>query len=232
MTQQINLYDPMLLPQRPALTAGRVALLVCAVAVAIGGYRVYLASRLQHAEAIQAGLAARVKEAQEEIARFGRSGGQAKSGELEAAIAKADAELKIRQSVLARLQGDGVGNTRGFSDYMSALARQRLDGVWITGLSVAEGGSDFTIQGGATRPEILPEYIRRLNREEVLRGKQISDLRLQSRDAEVRAPALRPGQPAGGDQPGEGAGTSPKRWRFVEFSIGSGMRPPNTPAGG
>jgi hypothetical protein len=203
------------------LTAGLVAVLAGAALAAMAGYEAWLANQSRAARAELAAVSARLKQAQDEVSRLARPA-PGKGAALEAAIARTQADMKARELLLARLKGEGLGNTRGFSDYMAALARQRVDGVWITGLTVFDGGSEFSIRGGVSRPDILPEYIRRLNREEALRGRQIAEFRMQSREVELRderAPAAAPGA-----QPQAAAKAAPRRWRFVEFAIGSSMR--------
>jgi hypothetical protein len=234
MSQQINLFSPSLRPPRLLLTAPRLALMLSLLAVAMLGYQSYLAYQAQQDEIVLQQASAHQKEVQDQMLKLGRTSVQERSQALEQSIAQAESELKLRQALLERLKGGGLGNTRGFSDYMTALARQRTEGVWITGLAVTAGGGEFTIQGGVSRPEILPAYIRRLSREDVLRGKQIGDLRMLRKEVEIRelqpAAAAGPGAAvtASTESP-SGRGAAAQRWRFVEFSIGSAMR--NQPGG-
>jgi hypothetical protein len=229
MSQQINLFSPSLRPPRLLLTAPRLALMLGVLAVAMLGYQSYLAYQAQQDEIVLQQASAHQKEVQDQMLKLGKTSVQERSQALEQSIAQAESELKLRQALLERLKGGGLGNTKGFSAYMTALARQRTEGVWITGLAVAAGGGEFTIQGGVSRPEILPAYIRRLSREDVLRGKQIGDLRMQRKEVMIREqqPAAATGS---GDavtastDPESGRGAAAQRWRFVEFSIGSAMR--------
>ncbi|MGC2519932.1 MAG: hypothetical protein WA373_12595 [Burkholderiales bacterium] len=227
MSQQINLFSPSLRPLRRPLTASRLALALGVFALAMLGYGSYTGYQTRQDELVLDQGSARLKEIQDQALQLGRTSVQAKSQALEQAIVQAESELRLRQALLERLKGGGLGNTRGFSDYMIALARQRTEGVWITGLAVTAGGGEFTIRGGVSRPEILPAYIRRLNREEVLRGRQIGDLRMQRKEVEIRAPRSAAGSGAAaanstGQPPGRGAPA--QRWRFVEFSLGSATR--------
>ncbi len=229
MSQQINLFSPSLRPPRLLLTASRLALMLGVLAAAMLGYQSYLAYQAQQDEIVLQQASAHQKEVQDQMLKLGKTSVQERSQALEQSIAQAESELKLRQALLERLKGGGLGNTKGFSDYMTALARQRTEGVWITGLAVTAGGGEFTIQGGVSRPEILPAYIRRLSRENVLRGKQIGDLWMQRKEVEIRQqqPAAATGSgavvTASTDQP-SGRGAAARRWRFVEFSIGSAMR--------
>jgi len=84
-----------------------------------------------------------------------------------------------------------------------------VSGLWVTGLSVSGAGETLSIQGRVLRPEILPEYIKQLNREEVLRGKSISELRMTAHDERPEAAAKDAGAGAPGDAPR----------RYVEFAL-------------
>jgi hypothetical protein len=220
MTQQINLFSAVLRPRRevPAVAwplAGTA--LVGALALA---YYAYADSRASSAQAQLAGASADLKSLEDQLVKLKPAGPQGTNQALERSIALAESELKAGDTILQRLSGGGLGNTRGFSEYMTALARQRQQGVWITGLRVNGDGSQFGIRGGALNPDMLPEYIRRLSREEVLRGMPIADLRMQRKELVVKekAPA-----PAAGSA--EAKGEPPQKLRFVEFSIGTGAGP-------
>ncbi len=228
MSQQINLFSASLRPTPALLSASRLAMALGILVLAMLGHGAYLSYQAWQEGLVLDQANARLKDIQDQTVKFGPASIRAKSQAMEQSIEQADLELRVRQALLERLKGGGLGNTKGYSDYMIALARQKTAGVWITGLTVAAGGGEFKIQGGVARPEILPGYIRRLNREDVLRGRQIGDLRMQSKEMEIRQrPAASEGSgaatPAG---PAPAAGTPAQRWRFVEFSIGSGPRNP------
>jgi len=227
MSQQINLFSPLLRPPRPVLSAARLAALLGVLVIATLGYRSYLIRELAQTESDLTQATARLTGLQAQASKFGRIAAQGKDKALEESIAKTQAELAVRETLLDRLKGGGLGNAKGFSNYMTALARQRAEGLWITGLVVSGGGADFEIQGGITRPEMLPEYVRRLSREEVWRGRQIDELRMASKEMELRAdrkaaPAVQggPAQTAN-EQPAAGV-KAPAKLRYVEFSIVSG----------
>jgi Tfp pilus assembly protein PilN len=217
MSQQINLFHPGLRPALRPLTAARAVLALIALGVTLAGMYAYAQFQLYQSEMAIVDAGGQIKALQERLLKLGAGSTQAGVRAIEASIAKAEAELKIREAVLKRLAGSELGSTRGFSPYLTALARQRIEGVWITGLAVAGDSGDFTIQGGVSRPELLLEYIRRLNREEVLKGRQIGDFRMLRKEVEVREARAAPAQ--AGEAPRL---DQPRRWRFVEFTVGTG----------
>lgn len=219
MSQQINLFQPELRPAQKPLTAVRLGLGLIGLVVALAAYYAYGELRLLQLRSELAAANSEFKALQDRALKLGGTAAQASGRALEESIARAETELRVRDAVLKRLAGTDLGSTKGFSAYLTALARQRVEGAWITGLTVSGDNGDFTIQGGVTRPEILLEYIRRLNREEVLKGRQIGDLRMLRKEVEVRerSPAAAPPGQVGAEQ-----GGLSKRVRFVEFAVGTG----------
>ncbi len=122
--------------------------------------------------------------------------------------------LRNWQQLLERLKGTGIGNTEGHAKFLEALARQHAEGVWLTQISVGDGGDDFTLKGRMLRPELLGQYIDLLNREEALRGKAIGQMDLARKTEEpAKHPEKDPKGPERSDET-----------RFVEFSIASAAR--------
>jgi hypothetical protein len=218
MSQQINLYHPGLRPAQRPLTAARLVLGVIVLGMVLAGYYAFVEFQVHQSGLALAEANSESKALQERILKIGGTAGQAGARSIEESIARAEAELKIREAVLKRLSGGDLGSTLGFSPYLTALARQRVEGVWITGLTVAGDSGDFTLQGGVSRPESLLEYIRKLSREDVLKGRQIGDFRMLRRELMVSERQATAAAPAG-REPGAAAA---QRWRFVEFSIGTG----------
>jgi hypothetical protein len=109
--------------------------------------------------------------------------------------------------VAAALRTGELGNTAGFSGYFAALGRKAMPGVWLTGFSVGESGNDLQVRGRVLHPDLVPAYLRALSDEPVMRGRQVTELKLSAK-ATGAAP-----QPAGPE-------------RFVEFSLAAQRRVP------
>jgi hypothetical protein len=208
MSQQINLLNPALLRRPFALNAATALLAgVIAALAGSGGYAWHEQQRLAVLEGEAAALESRVKElrgqklsAQPPAARAERA--------TEAELAQLAARLKTRHEVLHLLEGAGVGDTRGFSEYLRAFAAPAIDGLWLTGFDIADGGGELTITGRALRAELVPAYLERLNREGVLQGRQFASMHIT--EPEVRSDAT------GGTKPPPEAAP-----RFLQFEISS-----------
>jgi Tfp pilus assembly protein PilN len=180
MSQQINLYNPIFLKTKKALSA--LALLQSFVLITIGAFGVALYASLQAnnlqsgADTVSAQL--RAVEAQVSVLRAQNSG-QLKNTSLETALAKTEAEIKAKQQIADVLKSRDFGNTQGYSSYMSAFARQIPNGVWLTGFTILGGGSEIALQGRTLKPELVALYVSQLKRESIMQGKSFSALKIE-----------------------------------------------------
>lgn len=67
-----------------------------------------------------------------------------------------------------------------YSDYLVALARQSLPGLWITGLSLRGQGADLELSGRMIDPEQLPPYLGRLQQEAQFKGRRFAQVEMHS----------------------------------------------------
>jgi len=85
-------------------------------------------------------------------------------------------ELANKQKVLGILSQDEFGNTKGFVDHVSGLARQRIEGLWLTHLRIADGGTNVALHGSTSQPALLPKYLQRLSAEKAFVGTEFESL--------------------------------------------------------
>jgi hypothetical protein len=149
------------------------------------------------------------------VALGARSSANVRSKTLEAEVARLESAVKVRQGLLDTLTTGQLGNSEGLSRYFAAFGRQATHGVWLTGFAIGEGGNDLRVNGRVLHPDLVPAYLRALNREAVMRGRQITELKLSAKDA--AAPAV---------APPSGSASAPRaeQARFVDFSIMAPLR--------
>lgn len=185
MSQQINLYNQALLPKVDVFS-GRMVLLALAgvflLTLLTYVWSAWDASRLAHEEQLQemqlAGL-------QTDVARLGTEvAGRKPAPQLTAELESLTSLLAGRNEVIAVLKSGVLGDTQGVSEYFRAFARQTLDGLWLTGFTIVGAGKDITIEGRTLRAELVPGYVGKLRREQVLRGQGFGTLSVQ-KPAEV-----------------------------------------------
>ncbi len=146
---------------------------------------------------------------QERLAEFRiRYAPRQKSLTLSTEIAAAQQELAMLANAQATITRGDFGDTRGFSNYFRAFARQSVEGLWLTGLTIAAGGNQLGVQGNTLQADLVPQYMRRLGTEPVMQGKAFSTL-------EIGAAA----------EPAPGAAVAPvsaARPNYLRFSLQSG----------
>lgn len=180
MSQQINLFNPIFLKKKKYFSANNMALalaLVLGGSLAVVGYaNMQVAQLHREAQAVTAQLASTQADLAKVNAQFAT---RQKSASLQEESQKVAAELQALQQVHDILKKGDFGDTRGYAEYLRAFARQSVDGLWLTGLSIRGAGTAIDIEGRAVRPELVPAYISRLGNEAVLKGKSFAALEMR-----------------------------------------------------
>jgi len=177
--QQINLYQDEFRPRREVVTSGQVLIglaALLAVLVLIGFWQGWRNSQLAAGvEALRQTVAtreARVAELQQKVAQ------RKPDPRLVETVQKLERRVEIKRQVLAVLSGRSFGNTEGFVPQLTGLARQRIEGLWLTGLRLHAGGTRLDMTGNALKPELVPRYLQRLANEDVFAGTAFRTFRL------------------------------------------------------
>jgi hypothetical protein len=101
-----------------------------------------------------------------------------KDGILEAQVAQAQGERDALRRVADVIEHGDLGNTRGYAEYFRALARQSVDGLWLTGVTIGGAGTDIGVRGRALDAALVPGYLARLRNEQVLQGKPVGSMQI------------------------------------------------------
>ena len=177
MSQQINLLGPVLRTTAFSFTSATAMLCAVGIAAALTSVAAfYESSRLR---AVEAEARAVAQKAAEVRAKYEAAGGpvpRKPDPALESGVTELAAEFKAREDVLDALKGGTVGTTAGFSSYLRAFSRQRVEGVWLTGFDISAGGADLTIAGRTLSADLVPAYLQRLNGEPPMQGRQFASV--------------------------------------------------------
>lgn len=189
MTQQINLFNPIFLRQKKYFST--VTIVQALVLVMIGllsfyAYAVYRTNRLGDEVAEVAG---RLEQEKARLAKVSAElAPHEKNQDIEAQVKALEKQLKNREDILGAQAGVAAGKGRGFSDYLLAFARQSVNGVWLTSISVGgEGSNKMVVDGRALRPDLVSDYIKRLGKEKSMKGQTFETLSMQLSRAEKSA---------------------------------------------
>lgn len=194
MTQQINLFNPIFLKQKKVFSAvnmlDALALLLVGVALFYGYASIQtLNLDRQSVETARQYYQSKTR-LNEASARYAPKKADAA---LAAEVDALQSQVNARKANLQDLSGGALGGGAGYAEYMRALARQSLAGLWLTEFSIGKGGTEMQISGRALQPELVPSYIHRLTREQVLHGRAFDSLSMTQREGALPADASRPG---------------------------------------
>jgi hypothetical protein len=217
MSQNINLLGPAFRKQRRLLTLATVVQCFGITLAAMLAYHAMLQHQVN-------GLAAELRTVEGLLGSQrnyveklkGKPVAVKPDAQLEAEVGRLEGELKTAREAMETLQGGGLGNQQGFAEYLRAFSRQSLNGLWLTGFSIA-GNGEIEIRGRVLSPDLVPSYIQRLNREQVLAGRSFARLEM-SRPKPEPAPAKDKGPTAPAALP-----------RYLDFSLATVDRTEKTP---
>ena len=175
--QQVNLYQDELKIQKLKYSASmllQVSIVLVVMLSAVTGFSYFQLqqhqSSLAEAQQKQKVAMADLQTIQSELAL------RKKDAALARRIAQKTKELSNKQKVLNILSRDEFGNTKGFIGHVSGLARQRVEGLWLTKIRIASGGTDISLKGTTSKSSLLPKYLQRLSSEKAFSGTEFQSL--------------------------------------------------------
>lgn len=179
MSQQINLFNPALRPKKDWLTLSNVVLaaaLMLAALMVVGSWGRYKEglelARFKSQEA-------QLKATQAQLVELASLQANRRTDPLlEKEVADKKLLINQKQQVLALLEDGEVGNRAGFAMFMTALARQTPEGVWLTGFDIQSGGKSIRLQGGLINEPALPLFVQHLNQEPEFKGRHFAALQV------------------------------------------------------
>ena len=194
MSQQINLYNPVFRKKGFSFTSATAMLYGAGMVVAIAALIAFYEDQQLRGVQVQSRVVEQAyKEATARNEQLTGEIAQLKpNAQLEAELAALDATLRGRQDIIDTLQSGVFGNTVGFSAYMRAFSRQSISGLWLTGFDIARAGNELAIQGRTVSSDLVANYLKQLNQEQALQGRQFAALRINQPPPEPAKPGAEP----------------------------------------
>ena len=209
MSQQINLFNPIFLKQKKSFSALNMVQALGLLFVGVIVFYVYASMQTANLTREAEETARQYGQAKARLAQTSaRYAPRKNDASLEAAVLALQAQLNAGKAALNNLGTGALPHDSAYAEYMRALARQSLTGLWLTGFKIASGGAEIEIVGRALQPELVPSYIRRLGSERALHGRVFDSLTMTQGQAALPADASRP--------PG-----APASYSYTEFRLGS-----------
>jgi hypothetical protein len=151
------------------------------VILGIGFAYLYYLWEVQALTREAAGVEAELQERQSRLAQLSERGRNVKRNrQLEETLAKAEARVQGRELVSQAIRDGLIGASAGFSDELSALARQTISGVWLTTIEMADGGKSISLRGRALNSNDVPALVRRYSTEPALQGRSFVALDMET----------------------------------------------------
>ena len=182
MTQQINLFNPRFRSQKKHFSAGTLVFALALLALASVALQSLYVRQNRALQATLAQTDRRLATLREQMVRFSTDySAQGRSTALADELARVEERLRTRRELLAAMRSGGDGDVEGFSPYLAALARQTMNGVWLTGIEIGGKSGQLVLKGRVADSELVPAYIGQLNKEEPFAGRTITELRLAAK---------------------------------------------------
>ena len=186
MSQQINLYQPIFRTTRKVFSAVTIAqtagIFVVGLLLIYGYASWHVASLGDDIAALDAQRTAAMGQLQ---ALSAQSAPAPRSRLVEDQLREAETEVAQKERMLDAFQTRRFGETRGFSRHFAALARERIDGLWLTRVAIRDDG--LALAGAAEAGELVPRYLARIGRDSAFTGTEFPYLQL-TRGDESAAP--------------------------------------------
>lgn len=180
MSQQINLFNPIFLKKKKYFSALTMAQGLGLIMLGSVVVVVYAQLQLDDLKTETVSTATQLKQTRAQMAKVAADyPPRQKSKALEDEILRVEAEVKQQKQAAEIVQQGGVGNTKGYSEYLRAFARQVVDGLWLTGFSISGSGGNLELRGRSMQPQLVPGYINRLRQEPIMRGKAFDTLTME-----------------------------------------------------
>lgn len=176
MSRQINLYNPAFLPQKKPFTATAM-LQALGVMLLLMGAAYYSAAR--QVSQLKAHVAAAERQLQVRLERLKDAPAAAKADDekqLDARLAELQAALQANESLLAHTAAAAGSD---YAETLRALARRRLEGVWLTSISLGGPHAELSLAGRALEASLVPQYIDRLRQDPAMQGRRFATLSIE-----------------------------------------------------
>jgi hypothetical protein len=104
---------------------------------------------------------------------------------LEIEAQKIEEQLKTNQKIIATLGQVRKNKNKGFSNFMTALAKGGFPEIWMTEFAIKGEGEYISLQGTTVAPQHVPRLIENLSKETVFQGKSFEIFKMLRSETDV-----------------------------------------------
>lgn len=179
MMRQINLFNPALLPKKQQFSASTMLQAMAIIVLALLGFIWFGEWQLSHLQKQSSANARQLANLRAQLEKINASmPPREKSARVAQDLVKAEQQLQGLQEVQGWLQAGSFGNSVGYASYMSALARQTVPGLWLTGFSFGGPQQNLALNGRVMQANLLPQFVQALSKEPSFHGKSFDSLEI------------------------------------------------------
>jgi len=177
MRQQVNLYQEQFMQIAVQLSAKQMLVTLAVVVVLMLGFSVYESTSINSLREQKQLLSGDVKQLRAKVSVLeAKLNDSSKTARLDGQIRTLRNKISSRKKLLQFVEARGVHQGEALSEYLTALSRQHIKGIWLTDIRVTKGGSDLVLHGSALTPELVPAFISKLLEEDSYEGREFKRL--------------------------------------------------------
>ncbi|MDX1452181.1 MAG: hypothetical protein R3183_06450 [Oleiphilaceae bacterium] len=190
--QQVNLYTEEFQPRKVKLPLEQIILLTVVTAIILAGVSVLLNQSLAN---LQQDVQERQQQADTMRQRVSVMESKAatlvRDESLVLANERLAQQLAARRQMIEVLDKVVVKDDAGYSATLIALARQRVEGLWLTRILLGAAGKNMTLEGATTKADAVPQYLQNLREETSFIGRTFTLFDLNASDTKSGALSFR-----------------------------------------
>ncbi len=177
--QQINLYLPELRPQTDYLSAGKCLAGVAALCLALVAVSISAVMEESRLSAELEAAQTKYEQIDADLKKLKQQPESPAKKQLERQIEAARAGLINRQRLAGVLQGETLGNSRGFSGQVRALSDFVPQGISLHYFALNAGGRQLHLSGQSLQADTIAAFLSQLRLQQAFAGTQFGELRVQ-----------------------------------------------------
>jgi len=175
--QEINLYQPIFRRPRPLFSARAMGRALLLMVVSLAGMYGYAAWEVEGLQRYVAGLERQRERAQTRLLALEKNlPAREPSRLLATEVERLARNVEQREALVAMLSAPGEASGEGFSAHLEGLARQHVQGLWLTGIRLEAAGQEVIIRGSALDAALVPVLVQRLGEEQAFAGMRFAAL--------------------------------------------------------
>lgn len=185
MRQDVNLYTEAFRPSREWLTlntAARLGIAALLVIIVASGWAQYRVAQLQQEQAELERDLSRIQEAIERLDE--QLAQQQRDPRLEEQVERLEERVADRKRLVERADSVARASSEGFTPYLSGLAKQSREELWLTRIQVNLIHDRLRLEGRTTQGQQVPDYLQQLRDEPVFEGRRFAQFEI-SRDEQA-----------------------------------------------